>query len=119
MFQICEIFSCSPFIFFMVSLLCEKIKAPSSLNCGPETAIFSTLIKEKADMTLTSEPEFRAWFQEDFSELLNQPLTPATEELIDQANHPNDFPLCTTDFITPEEVRKALGQQKNARASGI
>ena len=58
-------------------------------------------------------------WQEHFSELLNQPLTPPTEELIDRANHPNDCPLCTTDDITPEEVRKALGQLKNALASGI
>ena len=60
-----------------------------------------------------------ARWQEHFSELLNQPLTPPTEELIDRANHTNDCPLCTTDDITPEEVRKALGQLKNARASGI
>ena len=63
------------------------------------------LIKDKAGRTLTSEPECIARWQEHLSELLNQPLTPPTEELIDQANHPND---CTTDDITPEEVRKAL-----------
>ena len=50
---------------------------------------------------------------------MNQPLTPPKEELIGRANHPSDCPLCTTDDITPEEVRKALGQLKNARASGI
>ena len=76
---------------------------------------FSTLIKDQSGRTLTSEPECIARWQEHFSELLNQP----TEELIDRANHPNDCPLCTTDDITPEEVRKALGQLKNARASGI
>ena len=80
---------------------------------------FSTLIKDQSGRTLTSEPECIARLQEHFSELLNQPLTPPTEELIDRANHPNDCPLCTTDDITPEEVRKALGQLKNARASGI
>ena len=76
----------------------------------------STLIKDKAGRTLKYEPECIARWHEHFSELLNQPLTPPTEVLIDQANHPNDCPLCTTDGITPEDVRKALGQLKNARA---
>ena len=80
---------------------------------------FSTFIKDQAGRTLTSEPECIARWQEHFSELLNQPLTPPTEELIDRANHPNDCPLCTTDDIAPEEVRKVPGQLKNARASGI
>ena len=80
---------------------------------------FSTLIKDQSGRTLTSEPDCIARWQEYFSELLNQPLPPPTEELIDRANHPNDCPLFTTDDITPEEVRKALGQLKNARASGI
>ena len=71
---------------------------------------FSTHIKDKAGRTLTSEPECIARWQEHLSELLNQPLTQPTEELIDKANHPNDCPLCTTDAITPQEVRKALGK---------
>ena len=83
-------------------------------RCDP-----ATLIKDQSGRTLTSEPECIARWQENFSELLNQPLTLPTEELIDRANHPNDCPLCTIDDITPEEVRKALGQLKNARASGI
>ena len=79
----------------------------------------STLIKDKAGRALTSEPECIARWQEHVSELLNQPLTPPTEELIDKANDPNDCSLCTTDDITPEEVRKVLGQLKNACASGM
>ena len=79
----------------------------------------STLIKDKADRTLTSELESIARWHEHLSELMHQQLTPPTEELIDQANHPNDCPLCTTDDITPQEDRKALGQLKNTRASGI
>ena len=80
---------------------------------------FSTLIKDQSGRTLTSEPECIARWQEIFYKLLNHPLTPPKEELIGRANHPSDCPHCTTDDITPEEVRKALGQLKNARASGI
>ena len=71
-----------------------------------------TLIKDNAGRPLPSEPECIARWQEHFSKLT---LTLPTEELIEQANHPNACPLCTTDYITPEVVRKALGQLKNAR----
>ena len=68
----------------------------------------STLIEDKAGRTDFNVSTRKQSTVAGTLELLNQPLTQPTEELINRANHPNDCPICTTDDITPEEVRKAL-----------